>query len=549
MAWNQFNWLQELQSRERNRIEFSMVTSAQGLSKRLQEEILFLPSLLRIRQQDTAEIEAIFTARFRFWQYYTLFPSMVTHIFLLDGSDKNLSELKPTGFVTSADTALLADIKASIAENKFTDNRTEDTGTEIRMLIPVFGTKENRNMVLCIFDKQVLFHDVIPAIAEKSLESTDIYVYRIIDTRNGNLIYTSVENYSGEIFANPDIEMPVFEQIRLPSFRQPPDFLTGSLPETNFDSFSFIKERTNINPSNPGSENKSQSFPFLVLQIVNKDGSLATLSSKATVQNAFISFGAVILLALVMIVLVEATRRSRALALRQKEFIATITHELKTPLSVISSAAQNLADGLIKDQKKVEQYGSMIKKESSRLGISIEHFLLYSNTASLNRLSPVLCDVGELIQTALKFTEEERVRHEFRTEVVLPEEPVFIRGDRIALESVFQNLVQNVIKHAVDGKYLGIIVSLEENTGKHQLRQIIIKIRDKGPGISAGEQKLLFEPFTRGKRAVEGQIPGNGIGLNLVRRIVTVHTGTVMVESKIGNGCTFIIKLPAVKGE
>jgi signal transduction histidine kinase len=162
-------------------------------------------------------------------------------------------------------------------------------------------------------------------------------------------------------------------------------------------------------------------------------------------------------------------------------------------------------------------------------------------------MKPVLCEVAELVQTALKFTEEDRSKLGFSTEVVLPEEPVYILGDRIALESVFQNLAQNVLRHAADGKYLGIFVSVEKKqSGK---KSVIIKIRDKGPGISPWEQKTIFEPFVRGRRAIDNQIPGNGIGLNLVKRIVNVHEGTIVLESKSGVGSTFTIAFPENRGD
>lgn len=549
LAWNQFNWLQELRNREQRRIKFSMTNSAQVLTARVQEEILFLPSMLQIRPQDNTEIEKMFIQRFHFWQYYCLFPEMVSHVFLIDPDTKVLTELGQDGFIIASDPVLAEEIRTSFGENNFEGSKIEDTEKEIRIIMPMIGSKKSRNIVLCVFDKSILFRDVIPAIAKKSFESTNLYAYRIVDTRSNTVIFDSLPNDNENAFKNPDIEISVFDKLHLPSFRQPPDFFTERIPDGYVETFSFIKERTKIDMPVSPDQNQSRAFSFLVLQIVNRDGSLAKLSKQATVQNAIISFGTVILLTLVMIVLVEATRRSRSLAVKQQEFIATITHELKTPLAVISSASQNLTDGLVRDQKKVEQYGSVIKKEALRLTVSIEHFLLYSNTNSLSKLRVTYCEVADLVQTALKFTEEERQRHDFRTEIILPEGPVYIRGDKIALESVFQNITQNVIIHAKEGKYLGIIVSLEESSQKHRKSFVTIKFRDKGPGISSSEQKLIFEPFTRGKRAVEGQIPGNGIGLNLVKRIVTVHGGTVMIESKLSYGCTFIIKLPASKGE
>jgi len=73
-------------------------------------------------------------------------------------------------------------------------------------------------------------------------------------------------------------------------------------------------------------------------------------------------------------------------------------------------------------------------------------------------------------------------------------------------------------------------------------------VKDLGPGIPVREQKLIFEPFARGKRAIEEQIPGNGIGLNLVKRIVEMHGGSISVESKPESGTTFTVTLPQRRG-
>jgi two-component system phosphate regulon sensor histidine kinase PhoR len=289
-----------------------------------------------------------------------------------------------------------------------------------------------------------------------------------------------------------------------------------------------------------------EEFGNVILQIYSRDGSLERLSKRTSFINALVSFGTFCLLVLLIAALINTTKRSRNLAQRQREFIATITHELKTPLSVISSAAENLNDGLVRDQSKAEQYGTIIKKEAARLALSIDHFLLYSKTNSNVRMKLLPCDLGDLIRTALKMTSEERERLGMTTEVSIPEGSITVMGDRLALESVFINLTQNVVRHAAGGKYLGIAVRREKErkSGKNPSESLIITVRDKGPGIPLREQKLIFEPFARGKRAMEEQIPGNGIGLNLVKRIVEMHGGTITVESKPDSGTTFTVSLP-----
>jgi len=544
LAWNQFNWLQELQKREEERIQYSMLSSAQVLSKRIQEELLFFPSLLRIREAGISTLDELLLERYQFWVFYAISPSLITKIELINNKTGKSLDWNKDHFVNEENRKPLDD-----GQNDSHIQRFNDLGDSLTLSMPITLDRDKNFTVQCTINKKILLTDVIPVLAKDSLASTDLYAYRIIDTRDGSTVYSSIKNYAPTFFDEPDIVLPIIQDFKIPSFKQSP-FLTGQqLPAGNFESLSFLKSRAQIDESVPPDNISPRLFNYLILQIVNRDGSLVALSRNATVQNALLSFGIVILIAILISVLAEATRRSRLLAVSQQEFIATITHELKTPLAVISSAAQNLMDGLIKDQKKAEQYGAMIKKESSRLGVSIEHFLLYSNTNSISRMKPVTCDVGELVQAALKFTEEDRLELGFRTDVIISEEPIFVRGDKIALESVFQNLAQNVLRHASEGKYLGIVVSTEKRTKKDAKNNVIIKFRDKGPGIPPKEQKLIFEPFARGKRAIDGQIPGNGIGLNLVKRIITMHQGTITLESNQDNGSTFILTLPEDKGE
>lgn len=527
LALNQFRWLQEVQKRENDRIKYSMIDAAQSLATGLQDELLFLPSLLRFREEDRASLERALAERYEFWKYYALSPSIIKSVYLVNTSSGKTQAWDGSDFVESD-----ADAAGS--------GGNDPAALEVRT--PVFFSRDNRQVFVCVFDRDAIVNEVIPAIAGKTLDSTDIYAYRIVDGATGRVIYGGESPLS-----DPDLELPLFESLRVPQFRDSPNVAVTAVPGRESGAFGFIKERSKIEPDGNRAAFETVAFSSFILQVSNLDGSLSELSRKATVQNAAISFGTVIILALLMIALAEASRRSSALARSQQEFIATITHELKTPLAVISSAAQNLADGLIKDQAKAEQYGAMIRKEATRLGVSIEHFLLYSNAASLSRMKPVPCDVRSLVDVALKFTEEDRARLRFRTEVIMPDEPLFVSGDRIALESVFQNLAQNIVRHASGGKYMGIVASVEPGK-KGEPRSVVIRFRDRGPGIPAREQKVIFEPFARGKAAIAGQIPGNGIGLNLARRIVTLSGGSIALESKADAGSTFIVTLAECEG-
>lgn len=545
LAWNQFNWLEELQAREKTRIQARMIDGAQSLSKRVKEELYYLPSVFRIRVADPAAAESVIKERLDFWNYYSAVPELLTDLYLVEGSERDSRRWNGDSFVP-CDIPDGVDIPDNEEDQRtFFSTRMIDTFETTYLLLPI-DTGERRNtLILCALDKKVLLQKVIPQVAEETLGDADAYAFRVVDSDSGAVLWTTGKNPHDPVFSRVDLDFPLFGQFELPSFEQGPSLRLQRIDGDYVQVFSIIKQRVKIDESVPPGDVPPQLFRNLRLQIANRDASLASLSRRATIQNAILSFGVVLLLAAVMVALVEANRRSNRLAKSQQEFIATVTHELKTPLAVISSAAQNLTDGLIRNQQKAEQYGTMIRKEATRLGASIEHFLLYSNTNSVTRTKPERVAVADLIQSALRFTEEERQLNGFRTEVVLPQDDAFVEGDRIALESVFRNLAQNVLRHAGAGKYLGIIVSVSEKKRRKDGETVTVKVRDKGPGISAKEQKTIFDPFVRGRHAVNNQIPGNGIGLNLVKRIVTLHGGTIELESKQNAGSTFVVTLPA----
>ncbi len=549
LAWNQFNWLEELQIREKTRIQARMIDAAQSLAKRVKEEFYYLPSVFRLRDADTRDTDSVIAERYDFWKYYSTDPDLLSGLYLVDSASLTARRWDGSAFRPSKiPEGISLPPEGSRQHTYFTAFATS-SGTDFSLLLPVEGTDRRNLYVLCTLDENVLTRSVIPQVAEETLGSSDTYAFRIEDVSTGTALWASEGAPDDPVFNRIDLDVPLLGQIDLPAFEQGPSIRLERISGDFVQVFSFIKQRVKIDNSVPPDDVPPQLFVNFRLQIANRDASLAALSRRATVQNAILSFGVVLLLVAVMVVLAEANRRSRRLAKSQQEFIATVTHELKTPLAVISSAAQNLTDGLIRDQRKAEQYGTMIRKEALRLGVSIEHFLLYSNTNSVTRAKPERIPVSDLVQSALRFTEEERLLNGFRTEVVMPPDEAFVSGDRIALESVFRNLAQNVLRHAGAGKYLGVIVSVSGGRRGNGRRgnapgTVTIKVRDKGPGISPREQKNVFEPFMRGRHAINNQIPGNGIGLNLVRRIVNIHGGAIKLESKPDAGSTFIVTLP-----
>jgi signal transduction histidine kinase len=259
-------------------------------------------------------------------------------------------------------------------------------------------------------------------------------------------------------------------------------------------------------------------------------GVLAASIESARRRNLAVSFAVLLVLAITTVLLAMLLRRAEALRRRQMEFVAGITHELNTPLAALTSAGQNLADGIIATPEQVARYGSMIVKESRRLTNMVAQVLDFAGLAS-NRAPRVLEPVAvpELIEEACRFVDG--VQLDVDVAADLPP----IAGDADALARAVQNLVANAVKYG-DGKWVGIRAVAE----KHG---VAIGVDDRGKGIDPRELPHLFEPFFRGA-ATADRVRGSGLGLTLVRQIAVNHGGRVTVERRRGGGSSFTIHLP-----
>jgi signal transduction histidine kinase len=280
------------------------------------------------------------------------------------------------------------------------------------------------------------------------------------------------------------------------------------------------------------------------LVVSHRAGSVEAVVAAARRRNLAVATGMLVLLAASAVLVVVSAQRARRLADRQLEFVAGVSHELRTPLAVICSAAENLADGVVADSPGVRQYGRVVRDEGRRLAEMVERVLDLAGTYSGRRrwrLEDV--SVSELLveceASAVPALREARVAIESHFEPGLPR----VRADRAAMSRTVQNLLQNAIRHGGEGGWIALRAGVSREKGRTEVR---ITVEDRGPGLPAGEVEHLFEPFFRGAHATERQVPGTGLGLSLVKRIVEAHGGTVRVRTEVGRGSAFTIALPAL---
>ncbi len=284
------------------------------------------------------------------------------------------------------------------------------------------------------------------------------------------------------------------------------------------------------------------------LVVSHPEGSLDAAISKAHRRNLAIGFGILLLLAASLMLMLVSTRRIQTLARQQLEFVASVTHELLTPLAAMRSAGQNLADGVVAEPQQVQRYGRLVEDEGRRLSTMVEQVLEFagmqagrrSYALTRTRLAPI---VDSALAEYSGVLDEQGVR----VDKSLEDGALEVMADAAALRRAVQNLIGNALKYGAQGGWIGVSVDAGDGTGGPELR---VSVEDKGPGISAGDLPRLFEPFYRGQNGSASDlqsraIPGSGLGLSLVKHIVEGHGGRITVASEEGAGSTFTLHLPA----
>lgn len=221
----------------------------------------------------------------------------------------------------------------------------------------------------------------------------------------------------------------------------------------------------------------------------------------------------------------------------RKAMIADIAHELRTPLAAMSMRLEALEDGLVPfDASEIE----LLQGHTSLLARLIDDLRLLS-LADAGRLTLNLeeLDLGPWLRATRAYGDAVR-RQGAHLEVRLPDEPVRVRADAQRLRQVLHNLVDNAVAATPEGG--GVEVALEAAGD-----EVLLRVRDEGPGIPEEELETIFERFVQGRRRDTRGASGSGLGLAIVRTLVTLHGGRVTARNQAG-GAEFLVHLPLVPG-
>ena len=257
-------------------------------------------------------------------------------------------------------------------------------------------------------------------------------------------------------------------------------------------------------------------------------------------RNLAISLLALAALGIAVFATLTMASREARLARMKSGFISNVSHEMKTPLALISMYAETLECGRISAPGKLQEYYETILLESRKLARMIDNVLDFARLESGRaRLRLERIDVGELARDVVRHWNEHFALSGFRLSVEIDPDLPRVDGDRSALSHALLNLLDNAVKYSAAEKEVGIAVRGAGGA-------VTVEITDKGIGIDPSEQGKIFEQFYRAGDPLTQKVRGTGLGLTLVRQIVAAHRGRVEVRSIPGNGSAFSVILPAI---
>jgi two-component system phosphate regulon sensor histidine kinase PhoR len=228
-----------------------------------------------------------------------------------------------------------------------------------------------------------------------------------------------------------------------------------------------------------------------------------------------------------------------ALDTMKKDFVANVSHELKTPITSIKGFLETLLSGAIDDKDNALKFLNIISKNTERLNNIIDDLLLLSKVEQIKDARYLKFEdknVSEIIRTAIENLNHKAEIKGIGLNLVFDDDLIFPLNSNL-IEQAIINLIDNAIKYSANNTVINVSAGIIENT-------LNISVADNGIGIPKEDIPRLFERFYRVDKARTREEGGTGLGLSIVKHICFVHNGTVEVESEINKGSRFLIKIP-----
>jgi two-component system phosphate regulon sensor histidine kinase PhoR len=239
-----------------------------------------------------------------------------------------------------------------------------------------------------------------------------------------------------------------------------------------------------------------------------------------------------------LIVLNDLTRIYRLEQVR-RDFVANVSHELKTPITSIHGFIETLRDGAIHNPEDAGRFLDIVARQTDRLNSIIEDLLLLCELEQQDetiRIPRQVCIIRDILNSAVDLCRHKADERTIQLDVECPPE-LESNVNASLLEQAVLNLADNAVKYSSPGGKVIISAGAEQDN-------LVIRVQDFGCGIAPEHQSRIFERFYRVDKARSRQMGGTGLGLAIVKHIAQYHQGTIRVESAVGKGSIFTIHLP-----
>jgi signal transduction histidine kinase len=544
----QYRWIGEVSVAARDRLRGSLQASLNRLSLDFTTEIATACRALLPADSgsDSPAAESEVAARYAQWKKTARHGQMFRHIAIAEPRNKTLVlrnlDLDRAVFETTEWPPDWAPVKERLEGMLTSDPRQgrsfpgpppDDQGIPFDLpafAIPTtgrptgqFGRGETPSLIFDVNPEYV--RDVLPELLQRHLETGGTLEYQVeVLSRQRPPVVVYQSDPGARVAARADASV--------------------GLSDTPYDQIFRRSTGPGGRGRGPGRGGRGSDSGRWQMFVRHRAGSLEAVVAQARWRNLAVTAGVLLLMMASVAALITYTRRAQKLADLQMDFVAGISHELRTPLTVIHTAAYNLRGKLAANPAQVERYGVLIQQESGRLKDLVEQVLRFSGaTAGRVIQNPEPLSIADLLEDTLESAKAVFQEAGCVVEKHIDPDLPLVMGDPMALKQALQNLLHNAAKYgAGESRWVGVSAS---RTGGERTPAVEIRVADRGPGIPADEQAHIFEPFFRGRRALQDQVHGTGLGLNLAKKIIQAHSGSIQVKSAATNGAEFVVHLPA----
>lgn len=548
-----YNWSNQVSESTTVRLADSLQMSMANWHLNLYRDMSDVAGALRVDSENSGDLD-LFARRFREWAANAQYRDVASNLYALDpapGAGQAL-RLDPEDFrfKPSEWPAALASLreKLAVAPARETPSFPRGlAGWKFEWDPPVLARaiQPAGRWLVIELDKAVIESRMLPDLAKRyfmGVDGLDYLVAVVSSPHPREVVYSSDPGFGEDEIPDADGRMDVFGDVTSKQFGGPlyvfhqlsdTAKLAGVTGSMGTQWFPLLDEQSS-----------GEGWQLIVRH--RRGGPLGAFVAEMHRRDLAISFGVLFLLVAMVAVLVVISLRAHRLGKLQMDFVTAISHELRSPLTIIGSAAENLAHGVVGTPDQIEQYGKAIQGQTRQLSRLVEEVLLFAATSEdRHRYNPRPLEVSAIVDSTLAATSDLIEAAEFVVERDVPANLPQVHGDLAALSQCLQNLVTNALKYGgtQTQKWIGIRASLHQDSSGN--REVRIGVSDRGPGIDLPDLPHIFEPFFRSSSATKAQIHGTGLGLSLAKNIAEAMQGQLTVVSFPGKGTTFTLHLPA----